>query len=259
MSSHPGSDARENRGHLPVGTFPAIADVPAGYGAMRQRIVELEDLCAEVYEAAVMIGLPQPLLAKLWMVAAHGNSPRGLAVDLPDGVTEPPLPDVSLSHLPAGGVISPPDLPALPVRKTVMVVDDDPAMLDLILKILETENYQLVSSDRGDSALEAFHQMTVVPDLLITDLMMPGFSGSQLAAAMRGRAPALRVLYQTGFTDMLFKAKQELEPGAAFLEKPFSARGLIEAARLTLFGTMYPSPAPPPQAAPSKTLWHFFD
>jgi CheY-like chemotaxis protein len=256
MSSQPGS---EIRGQLPLGTFPVIGEVPAGHAAMHQRIVELEGLCAEVYQAAVLMGLPQPLLAKLWMVASHGNSPRGHAIDLPEGA-EPPIDDMAFAHLPSAAAIAPPDLPELPVRKIVMVVDDDPAMLDLILKILETENYELYSSDRGDSALDAFHQMTVVPDLLITDLMMPGFSGSQLAAAMRRRAPALRVLYQTGFTDMLFKAKQELEQGASFVEKPFSARSLIEAARLALFGTMYPAAsAPPPPAEPPKALWSFFD
>jgi DNA-binding response OmpR family regulator len=139
--------------------------------------------------------------------------------------------------------VSLPDLPDLPERKTVMVVEDDPAMLDLIMKILSTENYDLVSADSGDAALEVVERDSVAPDLLVTDLMMPGMIGSELATAMRLRQPALKVLYETGFTDTLFEARKELEPGAAFVEKPFSARGLLEAARLALFGTMNPAAA----------------
>jgi len=48
------------------------------------------------------------------------------------------------------------------------------------------------------------------------------------------------VLYQTGFSDRLFENRSELEEGAAFLEKPFTARGLREAARLVLFGSINP-------------------
>ena len=50
----------------------------------------------------------------------------------------------------------------------------------------------------------------------------------------------MKVLYQTGFSDMLFENRVELEEGAAFLEKPFTARGLREAARLVLFGSINP-------------------
>jgi CheY-like chemotaxis protein len=242
--------------HLPIGTFPAIGDTPASYVAMRERVAELEGLCAEVYEAAVLLDLPPGLLAKLWVVASHGNSPQGFSCPLPDGA---PLPDIPLIHHPGQSAIPTPELVPLRERKMVMVVEDDPAMLDLILKILSIENYEVVSADCGDAALDLVHNENLQPDLLITDLMMPGCTGAQLATAMRRPVANLRVLYQTGFTDQLFKAKQELESGAAFLEKPFSARGLMEAARLALFGTINPavrSPAIPPR---SRGLWHFLD
>jgi CheY-like chemotaxis protein len=245
-------------GQLPIGRYPAINDIPASEAAMAQRIRELETLCAEVYEAAVVLGLPPRLLAKLWIVAAHGNQPQGYAVTLLDD--DETLPDIPLIHRSSQSLVTPPDLPELPERRTVMVVEDDPAMLDLILKILSVENYELVSADRGDAALDLVHDENVRPDLLITDLMMPGYSGSQLAAALRKPVPHVRVLYQTGFSDQLFKSKRELEPGASFIEKPFSARGLIEAARLALFDTITPGPPP---ATDTRTrprgLWFFLD
>lgn len=231
-------------GPLPVGTYPAISDIPTGKSAMRQRIIELESLCAEVYEAAVVLGLPQGLLEKLWMVAARGNHPRGFALELPADSAHPADVDIPLIHRPASAGPSMPELTDLPERRTVMVVEDDPAMRDLIVKILSNENYDLVSADSGDDALDRLEREHLQLDLLITDLMMPGMTGSELATAIRLRQPMLRVLYETGFTDTLFKSKQELEPGAAFLEKPFSARGLIEAARLALFGTINPGGKP---------------
>ena len=62
----------------------------------------------------------------------------------------------------------------------------------------------------------------------------------ELAEHVRQRFPSVKVLYQTGFSDMLFENRMELEEGAAFLEKPFTARGLREAARLVLFGSINP-------------------
>ena len=69
---------------------------------------------------------------------------------------------------------------------------------------------------------------------------MPDMQGRELADHVRQRFPAVKVLYQTGFSDMLFENRVELEDGAAFLEKPFTARGLREAARLVLFGSINP-------------------
>jgi len=67
-----------------------------------------------------------------------------------------------------------------------------------------------------------------------------GDTRRELADHVRGRFPAVKVLYQTGFSDMLFEDRIELEEGAAFLEKPFTARGLREAVRLVLFGSINP-------------------
>ncbi|MBY0497089.1 MAG: response regulator [Cyanobacteria bacterium] len=245
-------------GHLPIGTYPAISDIPTSHAAMAQRIRELEALCAEVYEAAVVMALPPSLLAKLWIVAARGNNPQGYSISLPD--EDDALPEVPLIHRSTQHAVAPPDLPDLPERRTVMVVEDDPAMLDLILKILSIENYELIAADRGDTALDLVHDDNIRPDLLITDLMMPGFSGSQLAESLRKPVPHLRVLYQTGFSDQLFKSRRELEPGASFIEKPFTARGLIEAARLALFDTITPGPIPSSEVkARPRGLWFFLD
>jgi CheY-like chemotaxis protein len=241
---------------------------------LRERIRELESLCTDVLVAGVDIGLPQHLLNQLWAAVGHGEMPRAHHVDLPpvpravqplkeaakvsimapaaDAKAEPvrapmEIPDIPLTSNPltTGGDDARPkppqaELKALAVKKTVAVVDDDPMMLDVLARILQRENYELLMAGGGPEIIDKLtaHQGTV--DLLVTDYAMPDMQGRELADKVRERFPAVKVLYQTGFSDMLFENRVELEDGAAFLEKPFTARGLREAARLVLFGSINP-------------------
>ncbi|HXG88011.1 MAG TPA: response regulator [Vicinamibacterales bacterium] len=237
--------------------------------ALKARIKELETLCAEVYVAAVELGFPQLLLNRLWTVAAQGRSPHAFDLEMPprppqppapvpgaaspnttsrpSSKTEPmPIPDIKLTDRPFGArdkepraTATLPDLKPLPARRTVMVVDDDPMMLEVLVRILQRENYELVTATGGPDAL---HKAGAQPvDLLITDYAMPDMKGRELAERMRERYPGIHVLYQTGFSDMLFEDRRELEDKSAFLEKPFTARGLREAARFILFGVINPA------------------
>ena len=220
---------------------------------LRERIQELETLCAEVYVAAVELGLPQPLLNRLWTVAAQGSTPHAWAVDMPSRPAETvanaqplPIPDIKLTDRPArdGDTrtrTASPELKAIPVRRRVMVVDDDAMMMEVLVRILRRENFELTTALSGPEALQKVTANPAPIDLLITDFAMPEMKGHELAARMRTRFPDLRVLYQTGFSDMLFENRAELEENTAFLEKPFTARGLREAARFILFGGINPS------------------
>ena len=242
MSRMPNSTVRQPDFLLPSGTLPVSGEIPQGHAAMARRIVELESLCAEVYEAAVIQGLPQRLLDRLWIVAARGNHPNAFSYELgePVATSEPlePLPNVPLTHHPDRQQPALPNLPPLMARRTVLVVDDDPVMLEIMMKILGTDNYHLLPATSAEQALAMLETHT--PELLVTDLMMPGLSGAELADMVRARHPQIRVLFQTGFADTLFRLCKELEPGEAFIEKPFSARGLLEASRFALFGTLNP-------------------
>ena len=242
------------RSSLPNGRLPNAGPVEIdNIDTLRFRIQQLELLCAEVYEAAVEIGFPQPLLNRLWTVAAQGSTPHAFAVDLPNRPASPatvpmPIPDIRLTDRPVrDGEERPkaakPELEPLPERRRVMVVDDDPMMMEVLVRILQRENYDLTVASGGPEALQKAAALSEPLDLLITDYAMPEMRGHELAQHMRERFPALRVLYQTGFSDMLFENRMELEDGAAFLEKPFTARGLREAARFILFGAINPTAA----------------
>ena len=159
-----------------------------------------------------------------------------------------PIPDISLTTNPLASAHADESRPQpkqvelrpLGVKKTVAVVDDDPMMLDVLARILQRENFHLLMASGGPEIIQKLSEHDGDVDLLITDYAMPDMQGRELADHVRQRFPALKVLYQTGFSDRLFENRIELEEGAAFLEKPFTARGLREAARLVLFGSINP-------------------
>lgn len=236
---------------------------PSDVDALRARVRELEALCAEVYVAAVELGLPQPLLNRLWTVAAQGSSPHAFEIEMPPRMPAPqpvpaatvesikrkddpiPIPDIRLTDRPKPAEMRQraalPELKPLPQRRTVLVVDDDPMMLEVLVRILQRENYELLTADSGPEALRVADAHLSAIDLLVTDYAMPDMKGRELADKMRDRYSDIKVLYQTGFSDMLFEDRVELEEGSAFLEKPFTARGLREAARFILFGSINPA------------------
>ena len=149
-----------------------------------------------------------------------------------------PLPNVPIIHRPerpsAGRSL---ERPPLQERKRLMVVDDEAPVLRLVTRILATDNYDVSSADSGEAAARLVQQPGFAGvDLLVTDLMMPGMNGRELAAVVRTINPQVRVLYITGFADTLFTGVNELGPGESFIEKPFGAEGLLEATRLLMFG-----------------------
>jgi two-component system, cell cycle sensor histidine kinase and response regulator CckA len=153
-----------------------------------------------------------------------------------------PLPDIRLIDRPTAleRVAPRESLDPIPERKTVLVVDDDPQVLRIVMRALEQENYDLSSADSGPMALQKVKELGRPIDLLITDYVMPAMNGRQLALELWRQDHSLKALYITGFSDLLFDQRIELEAFAAFIEKPFSPRGLLEAARLLLFGCVNP-------------------
>lgn len=147
------------------------------------------------------------------------------------------LPNVPIIHRPGDQAVGALKRPPLADRKRLLIVDDELPILKLITRILATDNYEITFAQSGDAAAElvAAPDFTGV-DLLVTDLMMPGMNGRQLATFVRQRYPGARVLFVTGFADNLFQDLKELGPGESFIEKPFGTDGLLEATRLLMFG-----------------------
>jgi two-component system cell cycle sensor histidine kinase/response regulator CckA len=118
----------------------------------------------------------------------------------------------------------------------VLVVDDDDAVRGFVERALETGGYAVASAANGREALQRLAQHGRPFDLFVVDWMMPEMTGSDLATALRRTDPDVKVLYLTGFGDALFTAKGALWEHEAFLEKPVSVNGLLEAVSLLLYG-----------------------
>jgi PAS domain S-box-containing protein len=118
--------------------------------------------------------------------------------------------------------------------ETVLVVEDDPLVRKVTVRSLEAAGYQVIAAGNGREALEIAANEEVSFDLLLTDLIMPGLNGIQVADAMRHDHPGLRVLYMSGYAyDVIAKAGV-LDPGIEILRKPFLASRLQERVRRAL-------------------------
>jgi CheY-like chemotaxis protein len=117
----------------------------------------------------------------------------------------------------------------------LLIVDDEEPVRRLLERMLQVAGYDVTVAEDAHVALE--RAAAVEPfDLLVSDLIMPGMQGDELARRLRQQTPGLKVLYVTGFADRLFAAKQVLWEDEAFLEKPFTQASLGEAVSLVLFG-----------------------
>jgi CheY-like chemotaxis protein len=113
----------------------------------------------------------------------------------------------------------------------VLVVEDADAVRVLTGRLLYAAGYQVVSAESGAMALETLDGA----DVLVTDVVMPGMSGVELAVAARERRPELPVVFVSGYTGEATLSGSD-DPATAFLAKPFEGDELLRAVRATLDG-----------------------
>ncbi|MBW8866409.1 MAG: response regulator [Acidobacteria bacterium] len=119
---------------------------------------------------------------------------------------------------------------------SVLIVDDEPSVQRFVERVLSEAGYATKVAGDGPEALEVASRMEEF-DLVVTDVMMPQMTGDELARRLRAQRPTVKVLYLTGFSDRLFKEKVTLWADEAFLDKPCTVKGLLEAVSLLLFGS----------------------
>lgn len=117
---------------------------------------------------------------------------------------------------------------------SILVVDDDPQVLNVIGEVLRGAGYQVLLADGGWNAIEAFSSAPQRPNLLVTDVIMPDLTGPVLAARLRKLLPDLRVLFISGFHDTELVQRFVSEQGFALLPKPFTPEGLLRTVRESL-------------------------
>jgi CheY-like chemotaxis protein len=118
----------------------------------------------------------------------------------------------------------------------VLVVEDEAQVRTIAARALTEAGFRVLEAETGARALEIVRRNGHRPALMLVDVVMPGISGSELALELAQVVPGVPVLFTSGYTDAEILRRGLLEPGAAFLAKPFSPEALVRAVR-TRMGT----------------------
>ena len=121
--------------------------------------------------------------------------------------------------------------------KRILIVDDEPVIVQFVDRVLRGAGYVTSTAGSGVEALQVA-EAAAPYDLVVADVNMPGITGPELIGRLRMKQPDLRVLYLTGYNDQLFAARNLLWEGEAFLDKPATIDGLLQAVSLMLFGNI---------------------
>ena len=117
---------------------------------------------------------------------------------------------------------------------TILVVDDDRAVLKLLEHTLRNAGYRVLSAASGWGALEAFESSPEPVDLLLTDVIMPDLTGPVVAERLRAQKPGLQVLFISGFHDADLVQRFVTRKGFILLPKPFTADSLLRVVEKSL-------------------------
>jgi PAS domain S-box-containing protein len=135
----------------------------------------------------------------------------------------------------------PAEAPVLPARpppakgwETILLVEDEEPLRAIAREILEEQGYQVLEADGPEKAIEIARLHPQSIHLVLTDVVMPGMNGRTLAEKLVATRPGLKVLYMSGYTDDVIAHSGVLESGTLLIEKPFTARALLERVRAAL-------------------------
>jgi PAS domain S-box-containing protein len=119
-------------------------------------------------------------------------------------------------------------------NETILLVEDDRAVRNLVERVLNSRGYRVLSAEHGGDALQLARSGNGDIDLVLTDIVMPTMSGRELVDALRSLRPEVRVLYMSGYTDDEIVRRGLHDPTMSFIQKPFTAENLAMQVRKVL-------------------------
>ena len=121
--------------------------------------------------------------------------------------------------------------------ETILIAEDEPDLRELTRIFLESFGYKVLEAGSAEQAIRTAEEFGAPIHLLLTDVIMPGMSGRQLAENILRKDPRTKIVYMTGYTDDMVVQHKVLEPGVQLLQKPFTRAELALKVRSTLDGT----------------------
>jgi CheY-like chemotaxis protein len=121
-----------------------------------------------------------------------------------------------------------------PSGQTILIVEDEATIRGNVRECLQQLGYHVVEAENGEAALQVCEQLQGKIDLVLSDLVMPGMGGYELAGELAQRHPEVRMLFMSGYTEDSAARRDILLQGSAFLQKPFSVADLSTAVHQAL-------------------------
>jgi two-component system, cell cycle sensor histidine kinase and response regulator CckA len=132
-----------------------------------------------------------------------------------------------------GSISAPQTAPTRQLRgsETILVVEDEDMVRQFVVDALRMYGYNALVASNGGEALLICEQYTDPIHLMLTDVVMPKMSGPELAERLAPLHPEMKVLYMSGYTEKAIEPKKFAETGSWFIQKPFTATGLLQKVR----------------------------
>ena len=111
-------------------------------------------------------------------------------------------------------------------NEKILLIEDDPALRTIFEKMIKKQGYCVTSASSGEEALEAVEIQGFTPDLLISDVVIPGIYGIELVKRLKATVPNLKLLFMSGHTDSAIVLREVLDVGIPFIQKPFTCKVL---------------------------------
>jgi CheY-like chemotaxis protein len=118
--------------------------------------------------------------------------------------------------------------PEMERRGTILVVEDEPIVLNLVKRALNRQGYTAICAEDGEQALRIYDQLHAEVDMVLLDMGLPGIGGDVVLRTMRARNPDVRVLLTSGYDRDSILQNIEMGDGTWFIQKPFSLQSLRE-------------------------------
>jgi two-component system, cell cycle sensor histidine kinase and response regulator CckA len=119
-------------------------------------------------------------------------------------------------------------------NETILVVEDNPAVRAVAVRLLARLGYRVLEAEGGEAALELLDASGESIDLLLSDVVMPRMDGADVAAAVTARLPGAAMVFMSGHTERSIRQHRPLPDGVRLVEKPLSAAALASAVREAL-------------------------
>jgi two-component system cell cycle sensor histidine kinase/response regulator CckA len=142
-----------------------------------------------------------------------------------------PRVEEQVHHLEAGEPGPPPT-----GTETILLLEDEGSLREIIKEVFQEAGYQVITADDSREALRLARAHQGALDIVVTDVVMPGMGGREIAEAMTAERPGIRVLFISGYTDEAIGHHNVLDPDVHFLQKPFTAHALLRKVREVLDG-----------------------